>query len=348
MATKSTLAASEQEFVSDLPAYPGDLTPYWHPVARSEAITARPSRAVLLDRPIVVFRDEQGVVAFRDLCVHRGTALSLGAITPDGNLQCPYHGWEYDRTGACVRIPARPEGSPIPSTARALKYRVQELYGLVWVCLGDPAFPIPPFPGGEYDDPAWHTFFAFEEEWDTSAGRILENFCDWAHLPFVHDGVLGSHRLPNVVPSAVTESENEDGYSIRYSYEQLDQSTLYGAGGQINIRRDFVVYLPLLAHLYKRRPTGEASLLTMALCPHAPKETTLYLWISRNHDFERPDDEYRELSRTVFAQDRRVVETQRPEQLPVELKQELHVKLPDAFSVEFRRLFARLAEGERA
>jgi vanillate O-demethylase monooxygenase subunit len=45
----------------------------------------------------------------------------------------------------------------------------------------------------------------------------------------------------------------------------------------------------------------------------------------------------------VFAQDRRIVETQLPEQIPVDLKRELHVKVPDAFSVEYRRLFARLA-----
>jgi phenylpropionate dioxygenase-like ring-hydroxylating dioxygenase large terminal subunit len=345
MATKNKLAVSDEEFLADLPAYPGDLTPYWHPVALAEEVTRQPTRFVLLDLPIVMYRDDEGVVAFRDLCVHRGTALSLGALTEDGHLQCPYHGWEYDRTGACVRIPARPEGSPIPRTARALAYEVQEAYGLVWVCMGEPEFPVPPFPGGEYDDPEWHTFFAFKEEWDTSAGRILENFCDWTHLPFVHDGVLGSSKRAQVTPTGVTTQEDAEGYSIRYSYEQIDQSELYGGGGERNIRRDFVVYLPFMAHLYKVLPTGERNLLTMALCPHAPAKTTLYLWISRDHDLDRPDDEYRELSRFVFAQDRRVVETQRPEQIPIDLKQELHLKVPDAFSVEFRQLFDRIARG---
>jgi phenylpropionate dioxygenase-like ring-hydroxylating dioxygenase large terminal subunit len=345
VATKSTLTVSEDEFLSDLPAYPGDLTPYWHPVALGTDVTRQPMRVVLLDRPIVLFRDDLGVVGFRDLCVHRGTALSLGTVTEEGNLRCPYHGWQYDRTGACVRIPARPEGSPIPRTARALKYHVQEAYGLVWVCIGEPASPIPPFPGGEFDDPEWRTFFAFSEEWDTSAGRILENFCDWTHLPFVHDGVLGTPALAQVTPSEVTESDDDDGYSIRYSYDQIDQSEIYGGGGQRSIRRDFVVYLPFFANLYKTLPTGERNLLTMALCPHSARRTTLYLWISRDHDFERPDEEYREFSRVVFAQDKRVVETQRPEQIPTDLKAELHLKVPDAFSVEFRQLFNRIAEG---
>ena len=144
----SLLSATEDEFRLDSPAYPGDLTRYWHPVALAEEVTREPGRSVLLGRPVVLFRDDQGVVAFRDLCVHRGTRLSLGRITPEGHLQCPYHGWEYDRTGQCVRIPARPPDAPIPRTACALAYKVREAYGLVWLCLDIPARPIPPFPGG--------------------------------------------------------------------------------------------------------------------------------------------------------------------------------------------------------
>lgn len=340
----SSLSVTEEEFLSDFPDYPLDLTPYWHPVALSEEVTREPRRVVVLGRPVVLFRDGGEVAAFRDLCVHRGARLSLGRVTPDGHLQCPYHGWEYDRTGQCVRIPACPADMPIPNTARALAYRAAEAYGVVWVCLGEPAAPIPPFPGGEYDDSAWHTFFAFTERWDTSAARVLENFADWSHIPFVHDGILGSHELPRVTPSDVAEVEDENGFSIRYSYEQVDQSDIYGAGGELSIRREFVIYLPFMAHLYKVRPTGERSLLSMALCPHTPKQTTLYLWISRDHDFDRPDEEYRQLSVDVFAQDRAVVETQLPEQIPIELKQELHIRVPDAFSVEFRRLFRRLRE----
>jgi phenylpropionate dioxygenase-like ring-hydroxylating dioxygenase large terminal subunit len=242
-----------------------------------------------------------------------------------------------------VRIPACAADTPIPSSARALAYRTTEAYGAVWLCLDEPAAPIPPFPAAEYDDPTWHTFFSFSERWNTSAARVLENFADWSHIPFVHDRILGSHDLPRVTPSDVEEREDEHGFSIRYSYEQIDQSEIYGDGGALSVRREFVIYLPFMAHLYKIRPTGERTLLSMALCPHGPKQTTLYLWISRDSDFDRPDDEYRQFSLDVFAQDRAVVETQLPEQIPVDLKQELHIKVPDAFSVEFRRLFRRLA-----
>jgi phenylpropionate dioxygenase-like ring-hydroxylating dioxygenase large terminal subunit len=336
------LGATEEAFLADASDYPLDLTPYWHPVALSEQVTRDPQRVVLLGRPVVLFRADAGVAAFRDLCIHRGARLSLGKVTPEGHLQCPYHGWEYDRSGRCVRIPACAPGTPIPSSAQALSYRTTEAYGLVWICLEEPVAPVPPFPRAEYDDPTWHTFFAFSEEWNTSAARVLENFADWSHIPFVHDGVLGDHELPRANPSEVVEVEDETGFSIRYSYEQLDTSEIYGGGGALSVRREYVIYPPFTAHLYKVRPTGERSLLSLALCPIGPRETKLYLWISRNHDFDRPDDEYRQLSLDVFAQDRAIVETQLPEQIPADLKQELHVKVPDAFSVEFRRVLRRL------
>ena len=51
---------------------------------------------------------------------------------------CAYHGWRYGMTGACTRIPALPAERPIPARARVDAYRVEERYGLIWACLGEP------------------------------------------------------------------------------------------------------------------------------------------------------------------------------------------------------------------
>ena len=52
-----------------------------------------------------------------DLCVHRGTALSLGWVS--GNeLVCPYHGWRYRTDGRCVAIPQLEDPSRVPAKAR--------------------------------------------------------------------------------------------------------------------------------------------------------------------------------------------------------------------------------------
>jgi phenylpropionate dioxygenase-like ring-hydroxylating dioxygenase large terminal subunit len=53
---------------------------YWHAVALSQDVTDKPVAVKLLDHPVVLWRSTDRVAAFRDLCIHRGTPLSLGWI----------------------------------------------------------------------------------------------------------------------------------------------------------------------------------------------------------------------------------------------------------------------------
>ena len=116
----------------------------WHVVARSaDVVEGRAAGVRLLDEDLVLWRAGGRVLAWRDLCVHRGARLSLGTVH-DGTLACAYHGWTYDPDGRCVRFPAHPDQSP-PATARATTYRAVERFGWVWVSLGDPDHDVAPF-----------------------------------------------------------------------------------------------------------------------------------------------------------------------------------------------------------
>ena len=90
----------------------------------------------VLGREIVLWRSSEGIRAWEDLCVHRGTRLSLGQVRNDC-VVCPYHSWEYDASGQCVHIPAQATLAP-PLKAHANVFQVREKYGLIWVCLGTP------------------------------------------------------------------------------------------------------------------------------------------------------------------------------------------------------------------
>ena len=84
---------------------------FWYPVVRSEDLGTTPQKVRILAHDFVVFRDEQGKPAvLSDTCVHRGASLSGGKCKEDGTVQCPYHGWRFNRDGVCTRIPrsARP------------------------------------------------------------------------------------------------------------------------------------------------------------------------------------------------------------------------------------------------
>ena len=86
----------------------------------------------------------------QDLCIHRGTALSLGSLEDDC-LACAYHAWHYDAEGACVKIPQQADAR-IPPKARIPCYRALECYGIIWVALRDPIFPLPELPELEDDE----------------------------------------------------------------------------------------------------------------------------------------------------------------------------------------------------
>ena len=112
----------------------------WSPTRRSLP-EGQPRAVKLLDEDIVLWRVGDRVHAWRDLCVHRGTRLSLGSVQGE-TLVCAYHGWTYNGEGRCVRFPAHPTQTP-PAKAQATVYQAQVKYDWVWVCLGQPERDVP-------------------------------------------------------------------------------------------------------------------------------------------------------------------------------------------------------------
>ena len=164
----------------------------WFAVAWTSSLPENKLQAVrVLGEDLVLWRTGDGVRAWKDLCVHRGARLSLGRISPSENgpcVVCPYHGWEYNSAGECVRFPAHPEQTP-PARAHLKCFAVQEKYGLVWVCLGKPAGKIPSFPEGE--TPGFRLISTGPYNYHAQGPRVIENILDLAHLPIAHAGLLG-------------------------------------------------------------------------------------------------------------------------------------------------------------
>src|SRR5688572_25748500 len=106
---------------------------FWHPVAYADELGPGPQKVMLLGEEIALARLGGEVRAFRDLCAHRGTPMSLGWVEDD-QLRCAYHGWTYGPDGVCTAIPAR-HGPVIPKRARLHPYLARERGGLIWVCL---------------------------------------------------------------------------------------------------------------------------------------------------------------------------------------------------------------------
>lgn len=80
----------------------------WYPVAYLRDLDPQaPQRFVLLGQPLVIwFERGEGIWrVFADVCPHRLVPLSEGRLSSDGQLECPYHGWQFDGAGHCTLIP---------------------------------------------------------------------------------------------------------------------------------------------------------------------------------------------------------------------------------------------------
>ena len=329
------------------------LHEYWHPVCWSKEATDKPLAVKLLDERVVVCRINGETRAFRDLCVHRGTPLSLGWVEGE-HLVCAYHGWAYDAEGKCTRIPSIPPEHPIPKKACLTAYPAQEAYGIVWVCLSDePRAPIPEFP--LYEAPNHRLLFRQRKFWKCSAARSMENFVDFGHFPWVHEGTLGERDHP-----LVSETEfKRDGESLLFflpsdGVQSIPQPTHY------RMTRPFTIYQ------WNADENVNSDVFFYAVTPHAINESTRYMLITRNYDLDAPevkhgpvwveesdmwmeDQEYDggipEDIRTkdfIADQDEPIVNNQRPWELPLDLSEELHLKTPDAVAVHYRRFMREL------
>jgi len=308
------------------------LRRYWHPVAYLEEIGDRPHPVRLLGERLVVARLGDRVECFRDLCVHRATALSLGRIE-GGELVCAYHGWRYAPDGRCVHIPALPADRPIPTRARIARFACEVHYGLVWVCLDDdPVVGVPPY--GEFADPAFQAVFVPPQDWRASAARATENSVDAAHFPWLHEGILGSRDHPEVPVFSIEQAGEE----LRYHWDDLPN-----AMHPVGHTRIYRLHRPFSIHQRKERADGQCEAVLITACPRDEAETTVYLVICRN--FHLTDAELAERMETdllILEQDRPIVESQRPAELPLDLTAELHVRGPDAVAVAYRRFMAEV------
>src|ERR1700737_1545160 len=89
----------------------------------------------ILKEPIVLFRKADGnVAALEDRCPHRFAPLHMGKIVGGDRVQCPYHGLEFDASGACVRNPHGTKS--IPPRARVRSYPVTEKHKAIWIWMG--------------------------------------------------------------------------------------------------------------------------------------------------------------------------------------------------------------------
>jgi vanillate O-demethylase monooxygenase subunit len=166
----------------------------WYVAAWSDELTeGQLLGRTIMKEPVVVYRMEDGkVAALADRCAHRFAPLSMGKIVGKNRVQCPYHGLEYDTSGACVR---QPHGTKnIPSRARVKSYPTVEKHKAIWVWMGDQAADESKVPDFSVLDnvPELHSTKRDGFTIKANVELIIDNLLDLSHTSYLHEGILGN------------------------------------------------------------------------------------------------------------------------------------------------------------
>jgi len=82
----------------------------------------------------------------------------------------------------------------------------------------------------------------------------------------------------------------------------------------------------------------------MAPSPVGRKQTRSFWYIGRNYATDPEHDaEFLAFESEILEQDKPVVEGQRPEQLPMDLTKEMHIRVADKISLNYRRALIDLS-----
>lgn len=174
--------------------YPAQLKNYWYPVAFSDHIDEKTMVPFdSFEEAWVLFRGKDGRPGcVRDQCAHRACPLSLGKVE-DGRIQCPYHGWEYNTSGKCEKMPSTRQVN-----AKLDSLPCVEQDGMVWIWPGNetPATTLPCLK-----PPSGYTIHAeITLELPVEHGLLVENLLDLAHAPFTHTTTFAKGwKVPNFV-----------------------------------------------------------------------------------------------------------------------------------------------------
>jgi phenylpropionate dioxygenase-like ring-hydroxylating dioxygenase large terminal subunit len=163
---------------------------HWYLACESRDLGERPVSRTVLGTPLVLFRAGAGEpAALLDRCAHRNLPLSQGRVVA-AEVECPYHGWRYDRRGQCRVVPALVDANLKGRSVQP--FSAVEQQGLVWVYMDPDRQP----SGAPFSFPhvgeRGYGLVRFRAEVEATLHATLENMLDVPHTAFLHRGLFRS------------------------------------------------------------------------------------------------------------------------------------------------------------
>ncbi len=150
-----------------------------------------------MGKEIIAWRDAAGTICVADaVCPHLGAHLGpeSGGFLKDGKLVCPFHGFEYDISGKCVKATA----GPAPPSAKLNRFSVQEINGYIFA-YHDPLGRKPEWFIPDVGQDGWADRVITKCRVRSHPQITSENSVDFAHLSYLH----GYENLKQVRPTEI-------------------------------------------------------------------------------------------------------------------------------------------------
>ena len=196
---------------------------FWTPVLPVAEVKDTPIAVELAGESLVIFRNLEGKFgALLNRCPHRGVPLSMGRITEDGCVECPYHGWNFATNGACTRVPLNDLKPAQLSKLSVVSFPTRISAGLIWVFTGTGNPPELELPESLLQPES--RYFIHHEVWNTHWTRTVENALDYLHIPFVHQNSFGRELNDAARTEAIAQisiREIADGMRIKSKINTL-------------------------------------------------------------------------------------------------------------------------------
>ncbi|MFS2150061.1 aromatic ring-hydroxylating oxygenase subunit alpha [Rhizobium sp. Rhizsp42] len=207
-------------------------------------------------------------------------------------------------------------------------------FGLVWTTLGEPAGGLFALPEADEEDRRVVNCGSVMVR--SSGLRIIENFLDMAHFPFVHTDILGAEPHTEVMHyNAEIRRDVDEVWATNCQFFQ-PQAALSATDG---IMTDYIyrVMTPFTTLLYKTCPNSANrwDVICLFVQPLDPDRCIAHPVMFLIDDVSTTT-ELVHFQQLIFLQDRIILENQRPLLLPMEPRAEIPTRA-DASSIAYRR-----------
>ena len=225
-------------------------------------------------------------------------------------------------------------GQPVVQ-ADGLRLPTLERYGYLWVWTGNgpqrPLFELP-----EFAEPGRRIVDCGGIGVATSGLRVIENFLDMGHFPYVHTGTLGRVPHTEVAPYRThVDATTGEIWALDCHFFQPQASA--SASGGIDAQYRYRVIQPFTAALYKSSPNrpDAQDVIGLFVQPLDDEHVIAHVLLVYYED-QLSDARMIAFQHLIFGQDKPILESQRPRRLPLQGPLEAHMRC-DLTSTTYRR-----------